>query len=188
MPADGTVRVLVDGVGSAELADALVPGLAAAGRPAPRVHARDFWRPAGERFEHGREDALALRATWLDAAALEREVLSRSDSYLPALWDADRDRSARRPREPLPARAVLLVDGQFLLDRALSYDVAVHLPLSPAALGRRGVPPWQLVAFAAYDLEVRPGDVCDVLVRAEDPARPALLVRELSARRRGSPR
>ena len=32
-------------------------------------------------------------------------------------------------------------------------------------------------AFASYDDEVRPGELCDVLVRAEDPQRPAVLVR-----------
>jgi hypothetical protein len=39
------------------------------------------------------------------------------------------------------------------------------------------VPAWQVAAFEAYDRQVRPGDVCDVLVRAEDALRPAVLVR-----------
>jgi hypothetical protein len=171
------VRVLLDGIGSRGLSDALLPGLAAAGRPALQVHAEDFLRPAGERFEWGREDAESFRRTWLDAAALDREVLSREGAYLPALWDAAADRSARRAVEPVPARAVLLVDGVLLLGRGLPAELTVHLALSPAALLRRGVPQWQLPAFAAYDAEVRPGDVCDVLVRSEDPARPAVLVR-----------
>ena len=169
--------MLVDGVGSRPLVDALVPRLAAAGRPALPVHADDFLRPAGERFEWGREDEESFRTRWLDAAALEREVLSRQEDYLPALWDADADRSARRAREPLPEAAVLLVDGVLLLGRGLPADVTVHIALSPAALARRGVPTWQLPAFTAYDREVRPGLVCDVLVRAEDPLRPAVLVR-----------
>jgi hypothetical protein len=49
----------------------------------------------------------------------------------------------------------------------------VHQALSPAALLRRGVPQWQLPAFASYEQEVGPGELCDVLVRAEDPRRPA---------------
>lgn len=178
--AERPVRVLLDGVGTAELAAALVPGLRAAARPPLRVRGEDFLRPAGERFEHGREDEQDFRTRWLDAAALDREVLSRSGSYLPALWDAAVDRSARRALEPVPAGAVLLVDGLFLLGHGLPYDVAVHVALSPAALTRRGVPAWQLPAFAAYDREVRPGEVCDVLVRAEDPLRPAVLVRQIS--------
>jgi len=175
--------VLLDGVGAGSLADLLVDGLAVAGRVPLRVRAADFQRPAAERYEWGREDAQAFREQWLDADALEREVLSRTHDYLPALWDAELDRSARRSREPLPARTVLVVDGVLLLGRGLSADLLVHLALSPAALRRRGVPDWQLPAFAAYDAEVRPGEHCDVLVRAEDPARPAVLVR----RARSSP-
>ena len=173
------MRVLLDGHGSAALADALVPGLSAAGRAPLRVRGEDFLRPAGERFEHGREDEESLRTRWLDAAALEREVLSRAvdGTYLPALWDAARDRSARRAVVPVPARAAVLVDGLFLLGRGLSCELSVHVALSPGALRRRGVPEWQLAGFAAYDRQVRPGDVCDVLVRAENARRPAVLVR-----------
>ena len=146
---------------------------------AAQVHADDFWRPAGERFAWGREDEQAFRTHWLDAAALDREVLSRcpSGSYLPRLWDAGRDRSARAAVLPLPPRAVVVVDGRFLLDHALPAELVVHVALSPAALRRRGVPAWQLPVFAAYDREAQPGEVCDVLVRAEDPLRPAVLVR-----------
>jgi len=172
--------VLVDGVGAGDLADALVAGLAAASRPPHRVRGQDFLRPAGERFTWGREDAAAFRTSWLDAESLEREVLVRAatGTYLPALWDAGHDRSARRSLEPLPPRAVLLVDGTFLLGRGLSGDVVVHLVLSQAALRRRGVPEWQLPAFAAYDAEERPADRCDVLVRAEDPQRLAVRFRD----------
>jgi len=169
--------VLLDGVGSRELSDDLLDGLRTAGRPPLQVHAGDFWRPAGERFAWGREDEQAFRSHWLDAAALDREVLSRPDCYLPALWDVATDRSARRSVQPVPPGAVLLVDGVLLLDRGLPAEVRVHVALSPAALRRRGVPDWQLPVFAAYDREVRPGEVCDVLVRSEDPQRPAVLVR-----------
>ena len=173
--------MLLDGVGSRELSGDLLDGLRAAGRPPLQVHAEDFWRPAGERFAWGREDEQARRSHWLDAAALEREVLSSSVSpvgaYLPALWDVAADRSARRSVEPVAPSAVLLVDGVLLLDRGLPAELTVHLALSPAALRRRGVPEWQLPVFAAYDREARPGEVCDVLVRAEDPLRPAVLVR-----------
>ena len=174
------MRVLLDGHDAGALADRLAPGLAAAGRTPLRVRGEDFLRPAGERFEHGRDDEQAFRTRWLDAAALDREVLRRAvgGTYLPQLWDSTRDRSARRAVEPVPPRAALLVDGLFLLGRGLPYELAVHVALSPGALRRRGVPEWQLPAFTAYDRDVRPGEVCDVLVRAEDPLRPALLVRD----------
>ena len=168
------MRVLLDGVGSDDLAGLLLAALAP--RPVARVPADGFLRPAGERFEHGREDAEALRTTWLDAAALQREVLepAPAGSYLPALRDAERDRSVRLPPQPLPGGAVLVVDGRFLLDRGLPAELTVHVALSAAALRRRGVPEWQLPAFAEYAPAARA--TCDVLVLAEDPRRPAVVL------------
>ena len=172
---------MLDGARSADLADALTDGLLADGRPVLPVSAEHFWRPAGERFEYGREDPDSLRLHWLDEGALRREVFGGSHtetaSYLPALYDPVLDRSARQQRIAVPAEAVLLVHGSFLLGRDLPADFTVHLPLSSGALIRRGVPAWQLPAYSDYDRDVRPGEQCDVLVRAEDPARPAVLVR-----------
>lgn len=168
--------MLLDGIGAAALADDLTQGLRQAGRTPLRVRAEHFLRPAGERYAWGREDVEALRTSWLDAGALEREVLGRaaSGSYLPALRDPQRDRSSRSAPEPVPSGAVLLVDGVFLLGRGLSAELVVHVTLSSAALLRRGVPAWQLPAFEEYDAAERPREVCDVLVRAEDPWRPAV--------------
>ena len=178
--------MLVDGVGGQALADDLVDGLMAAGRVPLRVRGGDYLRPAGQRYEHGREDPDAFREAWLDEGALRREVLASGATWLPALWDAARDRSARASRRPVPPRGVLVVDGLFLLGRALPADLVVHVAPSPAALRRRGVPEWQLPAFSAYDEQVRPGERCDVLVRAEDPRRPAVLVRRPVSPRRPS--
>ena len=170
-------RVLVNGGGSGELADSLVDGLVAAGRPVVRVSGADFQRPSGERFQYGREDAESFRDRWLDVGALRREVLSRDDSVLPALWDATRDRSVRAARVPVPGHGVVLVDGLFLLGLGLPADVVVHIALSPAALLRRGVPAWQVPAFTSYDEQALPRETCDVLVLAEDPKRPAVVLR-----------
>lgn len=172
-------RVLVDGVGSTALADDVAGRLVGAGRPPVRVSADDFLRPAGERFEQGREDAEGFRTRWLDTQALHREVLAAAAGgrYLPALRDAARDRSARRPTCPLPDRAVLLVDGVLLLSRGLPAELVVHLAVSGPALLRRGVPAWQVEAFADYERLADPRTQCDVLVLADDPVRPALVVR-----------
>lgn len=170
----GAPRLLLDGVGSARLAEDVCAALTARGRVPVRVPARGFWRPAGERFAYGREDWQAFRDTWLDDAALRREVLDRQGDYLPVLWDVDRDRSARAARLPLPPRAVLVVDGVLLLGRGLPAELVVHLALSPGALRRRDVPLWQLPAFTTYDEQVDPAGQADVLVRAEDPQRPAV--------------
>lgn len=171
--------MLLDGVGSDRLADDVADRLAAAGRAPVRVSAGDFLRPAGERFEHGREDPEAFLTRWLDDGALAREVLraAAQGRYLPALRDAARDRSARTPVRALPDRAVLLVDGVLLLGRRLPAELTVHLARSPAAMRRLGVPDWQVEAFERYERDVRPRLGCDVLVLAEDPARPAVVVR-----------
>ena len=84
------------------------------------------------------------------------------------------DRQSAKIGDKIQLPAVLLVDGVFLLGRGLPADLSVHVGLSPAALARRGVPAWQLPAFASYDAEVGPAERCDVLVRAEDPGRPAV--------------
>ena len=169
--------MLLDGVGADPLAATLVDGLLAAGRLPVLISANDFLRPAGVRFEYGREDQQAFRELWLDEGALRREVLERADTYLPSLWDPVRDRSTRAARQPVPARGVLLVAGVLLLGRSLPADLTVHLALSAAALRRRGVPEWQLPAFAAYADQIRPAENCDVLIRAEDPLRPAIALR-----------
>ena len=173
------MRVLVDGVGAGDLADALLDALATVVRPAVRVSAQDFLRPAGERFEWGREDVQSFRERWLDEGALRREVLDAAarGSVLPSLWDAERDRSTRSRPVKVPPGGVVVVDGVLLLGRGLPAELTVHLSMSPAALRRRGVPEWQLPAFSSYDEEVQPGEICDVLVRAEDPKRPAVLFR-----------
>lgn len=165
--------MLVDGVGADAFAPVLAEALTASGRVPVVVPAQGFWRPAGERFQYGREDWQAFRDTWLDAGALRREVLEATEGYLPALWDVERDRSARLAVVPLPERAVVVVPGVFLQGLGLPGFV-VHLALSPGALSRRGVPTWQLPAFTTYDEDVHPGELADVLVRAEDPRRPAV--------------
>ncbi len=170
------MRVLLDGVGSDVLAEALRDPLITRGRTPVHVRDTDYLRPAGERFTWGREDPQARREVWLDEAGLRREVLDAAvhGAVLPALWDAERERSARAAPVPVPDHGVVLVSGRLLLGRALPAELTVHLTCSPAALLRRGVPAWELPAFAAYDEQVQPVEVCDVLVRAEDPQRPAV--------------
>ena len=113
-------------------------------------------------------------AAYYVAPVVRREVLEAGATWLPALRDVDRDRSARADREPVPNRAVLLVHGVLLQGLGLPAELVVHLALSTAALVRRGVPAWQLPAYASYNDVVAPGEIADVLVRAEDPLRPAV--------------
>jgi hypothetical protein len=180
------LRVVVDGAPAARpgvLADALVDPLRAAGRPVVRVSAADFLRPASIRLEHGREDPDAFHDDWLDVAALAREVVdplgpTGSGRYLPSLWDARRDRATREPAVVAPPGAVLVLDGALLLGRRLDVDLTVHLALRAPTLARRTPEEdrWTLPAFERYREEVDPESVADVVVRADDPARPALVV------------
>jgi hypothetical protein len=182
----GRTRVLVDGAPPTEpgqLADALADALRVSGRPAPRVSAADFLRPASVRLERGRTDPDELLTGWLDIPGLLREVLrpggpDGSGWVLPRLWDSQVDRAYRAERMRLADNAVLVVDGSLLLGRGLPAELTVHLRMSAAALARRLDPEWRwaLPAYARYDDEFDPAGA-DVLVLVDDPARPALVRR-----------
>lgn len=173
-------RVLIDGWDVTEpavLAADLVDPLRAAGRPAVLVRAEDFLRPASVRWEFGRDDPDALLDLALDSGALTREVLDpweTGTAFLPALWDADQDRSARRRTEPVPANGVLLLAGELLLGRWLPADLTVHLALRPDMLARRlpSDQQWRLVTDGRYREEVEPERVADVVLRVDHLDRP----------------
>ncbi|MDP9396919.1 MAG: uridine kinase [Actinomycetota bacterium] len=182
------LRVAIDGAPPAapgELADALVDPVRRRGRPVVRVVAADFLRPASLRLERGRTDPDAYYEDRLDFAALAREVLAPlapggTGRYLPSRWDTRADRATRAAYRIAPPRAVLLLDGELLLGRGLPLDSTVHLALSPAALARRvdSACRWVLPAYERYSLVVRPQETADVVVRVDDPRRPALVLRD----------
>jgi hypothetical protein len=183
---DGRLRVAIDGApaaGPAALADALVDPLRVRGRPAVRVATTDFLRPASVRLEYGRTNPDAFYAGWLDEAALRREVLDPagpggSGRIVTRLWNASTDRATREPYTELASTAVVLVSGPLLLGAGLPFDLSVHLELSAAALDRRIAPEerWTLPAYARYGDEVDPASFADVVVRLDDPRRPALVL------------
>ncbi len=186
---DHPVRLAVDGPPQAEpgiVADLVADAVRDEGRPVVRVRVEDFLRPASVRFEYGRTDPDGWYDCAVDAGGLLREVLvplgpGGSLRYVPRLWDAVRDRATRAPYETAFPSTVLVVDGPFLLRHELrqEFDVTVHLALSPAAARRRSAPgdEWRLPALQRYADEVGPADVCDVLVRYDDPRHPALVDR-----------
>ncbi|MFC5942839.1 uridine kinase [Micromonospora harpali] len=181
----GRLRVAVDGAPAArpvERAAALVDPLRALGRPVLHVRAADFLRPASVRLEFGRTNPDAYYEGWVDEPGLRREVLDPagpggSGRILPSLWDPRTDRASRAGYVTLPPHGVVLVSGALLLGGGLPVDLAVHLELSPAALARRTDPAlrWTLPAFARYAEEVAPAGFADVVVRIDDPRRPALV-------------
>jgi hypothetical protein len=186
-PGAAALRVAVDGPDVARperLTDAIADRLPSLGRGAVVVPATGFYRPASLRLEHGRTDPDARYTDWLDAGALAREVLNPvgpggTGSYLPVLWDLDRDRAARALPRPVPAGGILLVPGALLQGVGLAFDVVVHLRVAPAA--RRRLTPgdqaWELPAFDRYDDEVDPAALADAVVLADHPDRPALVLR-----------
>ncbi|TFV83214.1 uridine kinase [Blastococcus sp. CT_GayMR16] len=185
-PGAAALRVAVDGpepAGPDALADAIAARLPALGRPAVVVPASGFYRPASLRLEHGRTDPMARYTDWLDVGALAREVLNPvgpggSATYLPVLWDLERDRAARARPQPMPADGVLLVPGALLQGVGLAFDVVVHLRVGPAARRRLTAPEqaWELPAFDRYDDEVDPVVLADAVVLADHPDRPALVL------------
>lgn len=177
----GTVRLAVDGPDCArphDFARAMAEPLRLLGRPFAHVRAETFWRDASVRLEYGREDVESF-LTWLDAAALRREVLDPvvgSGWFLPSLRDPVSNRSTREPRRSAEPGTVLVVSGSLLLGLGLPFDVTVHLAMSPAARARRTDPSlaWTLPAFDRYDAEVSPDASADVVIRWDDPRHPAI--------------
>lgn len=176
------LAVAVDGAAAADpdgLATALVDPLRVRGRAALQVRAADFLRPASLRLEYGRTNPDSFYDGWLDTSGLRREVLDRLAGgwVLPSLWDSAADRATRAEYVAVPERGVVLVSGTLLLGGQLRFDLAVHLWLSPAALRRQTAPAdqWTLPAHQRYAAEVAPQRVADVVVRVDDPRRPAVV-------------
>lgn len=183
----GWVRVAVDGAEPASprgLADALVAPLKARGRPTVRVRAEDQLRPASLRLERGREDPDGFYEDWLDGAGLAREVLMPLDPggsgrIRPVRFDAAADRASRTGFTTVLPETVLIVSGPLLLGRGLPFDLTIHIALTEGALRRRMPAPlqWRVPAYIRYDAEVDPASWADVVIRADDPAHPAIVDR-----------
>lgn len=176
-------RVAVDGAPAARpgvLADGLAEALRVRGRPALAVAADGFLRAASLRLEYGKQDPDAYYDLWYDTGALWREVfhpleVGGDGRVLPDLWDPDTDRPTRSPYVQLPEAGVLVLHGPLLLGHWFPFDLSVHLRLSAGALERQTEPGerWTLPAFARYEEEAAPEQAADVVVRADDPRRPA---------------
>jgi hypothetical protein len=167
-----------------QLIGALQVGLPAIGRPLGLVRATDFYRDASLRFEYGKTDVESFYSGWLDLAALRREVLipvaaAEHPHFLPALRDPSTNRATRVEPVALATEGVLLVVGELLLGAGLDFDVVVHISVSRSARKRLTSPEWRwtLPAFDRYDGDVDPASVADVVIRYDDPRRPAISIR-----------
>jgi hypothetical protein len=179
------LRLAVDGAAGLDpggWAGAIVDTMRAGGRFAMHVSVHDFLLPASQRFEFGHDSPDAFYEGWRDENGLRREVLDPaapdgSGEVLPALWRTDIDRSARAEYVTVPVDGVVLVSGEFLLGGGLPFEYAMHLTCSSAALARRTSPDdaWTLPAYQRYAAEVAPETFADLVVRLEDPRRPAIV-------------
>jgi hypothetical protein len=184
-PRGATVRVVVDGHPSTRpeaLADALVEPVRASGREVARVRARDFLRQPSLRLERGRRDPDSLLDAWVDAGALNREVLTavvRDGRYLPTLRDPASGRSTRAAYVDAAQGTLVVLDGSLLLGLGLDADLTVHLALRPQTETRRTPldEAWTLAAYDRYRRETAPERRADVVVRVDHADRPALVVR-----------
>jgi hypothetical protein len=184
-PADGSSwpRIAFDGAPAArpgDLARLVHEALRVRGRSSLVVGAEGFLRPASLRLEHGRRDVDAYYDGWFDTGALWREVFGPLEPggdgrVLPDLLDPVTDRATRSPYVQLPPGGCLLLHGPLLLRHWFPFDLTVHVLLSPGALRRRTpeAEHWTLPAFERYADESDPAGTAGVLVRADDPRRPA---------------
>jgi len=182
----GRVRVGIDGAPAAGpqlLAGRLVDLLHERGTFALHVPASGFLKAASLRYERGKSNPDAYYEDWLDLRALTREVLTPAGPggtgrVLPSLWDPTTDRATRAPYVDVAEHGVVVVSGTLLLGAGLDFDVTVHLTQTDAALARRTPPErqWTLPAYTRYREEVMPEDQADLVVRADDPYHPALVL------------
>ena len=165
--------------GIAALADDVAEQLRGRGLPVVRASTSWWWRPAALRLEFGREDVEMLLTGWVDADALRRElvdpVTAGEGSIITRLRDPVADRSVREQPADVPARALLLVDGPFLLATELPLDLLVGFRLGRGTLVR-ALPPqhqWWTRAFETYDDRYQPIESADVLLAYDHPSAPA---------------
>jgi hypothetical protein len=138
-----------------------------------------WWRAAALRLEFGRHDQESLLTGWVDAGALNRELLAPlavggSGRYLDRLRDPDTDRSLRRPYRTASESAILLLDGPFLGALDLELDLRIAFAVSEGTVTRR-LPDdraWWAAVYQRY--RRNPGRCPDMTVAFDHPAHPAV--------------
>ncbi|GAA1413139.1 uridylate kinase [Catellatospora coxensis] len=192
-------RVAVDGppaAGKTTLADELAALLRTRGRDVIRATIDDFVFPRAQRYPRGEYSAEGCYFDAHDHAALNRVLLdplgpAGDRRCQTAVYDHAADTVLSPPVTTVPADAVLVFDGVFLMrpeliDRwdlrifvSTALDRTVERALirergvsSPAAVERR----WReryLPAQQLYFATARPTDHVDIIVHNDEPQRPA---------------
>ncbi|WP_415972822.1 hypothetical protein [Rhodococcus sp. 077-4] len=138
------VRVAVDGVtasGKTTCARWLVDSVVAQGRPAVQVTMDGFHHRRAHRYRQGRTSALGYYRDAYDFDALLENVLiplgpHGSGAIRSRVIDLASDEPVQDPPEPVPADAIVVVDGTFLhrppLAQFWDYSVFVDTPMDVA--------------------------------------------------------
>lgn len=198
LPDDRPHTVAVDGmscVGKSTLAGELAAIVSGAGRPVVSVAYDDFHQPSQVRHRRERLSAEGYLVDSYDAAALRRQVLepaAAGDPVVPASFDLAADVAVSPEPVELPADAVVLVEGEFLLDPGLGeWDLGVLLVADPAAVVARALVRdgdlgsqaqvrelylrRYLGAWALYEERADPWTRADMVVDLTDPLEPRVL-------------
>ncbi|MCJ0895289.1 hypothetical protein [Rhodococcus sp. ARC_M5] len=138
------LRVAIDGVtaaGKSTCARWLVAAVAAHGRPAVHVTMDGFHHRRVHRYRQGRASALGCYRDAYDFDALREHVLiplgpNGSGAIRRRIIDLATDEAVDDPLEPVPADAIVVVDGTFLhrppLPDYWDYTVFVDTPMDVA--------------------------------------------------------
>jgi uridine kinase len=144
LPEDRPATVAVDGmsgVGKSTLAGLVAGVVAGAGREVIPVSYDDFHRPAARRHRQGRLSASGYLEDSYDAEALDRLVLAPlvagAGRVVLSAYDLADDAPVDAVPVDVPDGAVAIVEGEFLLGMAHSWDLGILLVADPAVMLER---------------------------------------------------
>ena len=199
------VRVAVDGppaAGKTTLADELALLLRSRGREVIRASTEGFHLPRAQRYRRGEFSAEANYHDSFDYDMLCRVLLDPlgpdgDRRYRRAVYDVGTDTAVSPPATTAPADAVLLLDGVFLLRPELAgrWDLSIFVSaaferivdrarirdlarLGSAAEVERRFRTRYIPAQKLYFAAASPADHADIIVRNDEPRRPAWEVRQ----------
>jgi uridine kinase len=119
---DGRRLIAIDGAsgtGKSTFADELGRTLETGGTSIVRASIDSFHRPRSERYRLGADSPLGYYRDSHDLSAVQQDLLqpfiAGTGSYRRAIFDEPSDRRIAEPAEPVPATAILVFDGLFLL-------------------------------------------------------------------------
>ncbi len=175
-----------DGSGRSTLADRLAAACRSRGRAVVRIDEEDFLQPHRIRDRRGSEDAEGCFQDTFDYAALRQlvlEPLTDGDrGVIRRIRDPSTDEPVYVPAEQVPEDAVVIVDGPFLLRKALRGYWSLGVLLEAAAVGPVGAgqddgagahrATRRARGFALYLDRDDPGAVADIIIDTTDAQRP----------------